>query len=163
MQRTKKLIMLFTIFLFSVLLASGCSTEKAPAPKENLPAPQAPENAARNSYDIQLTLDTAGKMIDSRVKVKLTNSSQDTWSQLCFRDYISAIGQTFDEMNGLNSKLESEFTEIYNISSNESLNYARAADDKSVLFVSLNPPSNPGESIEIRFDYKAPVPENAFR
>lgn len=93
MQKTKKLIMLFTIFLFSVLLASGYSTEKAPAPKENLPAPQAPENAARNSYDIQLTLDTAGKMIDSRVKVKLTNSSQDTWSQLCFRDYISAIGQ----------------------------------------------------------------------
>lgn len=156
-KKIRNLIPLLTIFFLFTLFICCCSTNK------NLSAPQPPTNVTQDNYDIQLALDTDTKTISGSVKIKLTNTSQDTWSQLCFRDYISAIGQTFDEMSGSNIALTSEFTGIYDVSSKESLDYYRTDEDKSVLFIKLKTPLDPGKNTQIQFDYKAFIPENAFR
>lgn len=162
-KKIRSWLSLCTIFILSVLLFCGCSVDKNTSPKENIAAPQTSENAIRDSYDIQLTLDTDEKEINGSVKIKLTNTSQDTWSQLCFRDYISAIGQIYNEMNGSKSSITSEFTSISNTSTKEELDYSRTNENSSVLFVVLKTPLAPGESTEIQFNYNAPIPEDAFR
>lgn len=113
--------------------------------------------------EILKSLDTEAKTISGSVKIKLTNTSEDTLSQICFRDYISAIGRTYGEMNGTSLDLESKFTGIYDVSSKETLEYSRTDKDKSILFVDLKSPLAPGKSTQIQFDYKADIPENAFR
>lgn len=105
--------------------------------------------------EILKSLDTEAKTISGSVKIKLTNTSEDTLSQICFRDYISAIGRTYGEMNGTSLDLESKFTGIYDVSSKETLEYSRTDKDKSILFVDLKSPLAPGKSTQIQFDYKA--------
>lgn len=151
------------IGLLSVLLVSGCFAGKEPAKQEKLRAPRPSEDAVRDKYDMELVLDTDAKTLEGSVKIHLTNTSQDTWEQLCFRDYIFAIGRTFDEMRGLDSGLRSEFRSVYDMAAKEILDYARADDDESVVFVTLNSPLEPGESMQMQWDYKASIPENAFR
>lgn len=162
-KKIRSFISLCTIFILSALLIYGCGAANDSFSKENLAAPQPAKDAIRDSYDIQLALDTNEKEINGSVKIKLTNTSQDTWSQLCFRDYISAIGQTYSKMSGSKSSVASEFTRISDASTKDKLEYSRTSEDGSVLFVVLKSPLSPGERTEIKFDYKAPIPEDAFR
>lgn len=165
-----KLFFYITLFMITLFLcACGKSdnetTNKVPetSSKTSLAAPQPSETAARDKYDIQLALDTDAKEISGSVKLLLTNTSDDDWSQLCFRDYIFSVGKTFDEMSGTDSNLESAFSGIYDASSMEALEYSRMAEDESVLLVNLQTPLASGESMEIQFDYKARILENTSR
>lgn len=147
----------------AALLVCGCEAGNDSVSKENPAAPKPAADAARDSYNIELSLNTQTKEIDGTMTIKLTNTSEDTWSQLCFRDYISAIGQTYSEMSGAKQIVTSEFISISEASSKEELEYFRAQEDNSVLFVVLKAPLAPGESTEIQFKYQAPIPEGAFR
>lgn len=135
---------------------------KKTALKENLPVPLPLADVSRNEYDIQLVLDPKSKAIEGSVKINLTNNSDTVWTELCFRDYIAAMGQTFDQMSGSNNQLRSEFTRIFDIKTHEELNYVRG-EDQSVLFISLDSPLEPQQSMQIQFEYQASIPENAFR
>lgn len=169
-KKTVTSLILCTLCVCLVMGITGCSGDKGSSKndstakfEENLPAPVPQENAARDKYDIQLTLDTTAKSIAGSVSIQMTNTSQDTWTQVAFRDYIAAIGSLFNQMNAINSNLQSEFSRIYDTISKEDLTYTRAQADGSVLLVDLKNALEPGNSMKLTFEYQANIPKDAFR
>lgn len=164
MRKPKRWLALCAVVLLGTLLVSGCVPGSGDSARtESLSAPQPAAGAQRDSYDMRLTLDTDAKIIGGSVTVKLTNTSDDAWTRLCFRDYIAAIGETFDKMSGAGTGLESAFTGVSDTAAGETLAYSRTEADKSVLVVDLNAPLAPGAGMEVRFDYTAQIPQDAFR
>ncbi len=117
---------------------------------------QSPEEKACPSYQLNLRFDPVLHTISGTEIVTLTNSSDDAWNQLCFRDYPS------DRWFAENAK--GRTTDITNIS----LSYPagntsegtliRDMEENTILYFPLEKALQPQESITVSFELCVYIP-----
>lgn len=111
-------------------------------------------------YDMDLALDTEHNTIGGHVVFTFCNDSNDTWNELCMRDYPSL----FADPKGLGYEgvvyEKGAITVIENIKDgrdNSLLSYKRDAD-VSVLWLELSKPLEPGGTMTLEYDFTAKIP-----
>ena len=115
-----------------------------------------------NKYTLVLTLDMVNNSIGGTETVTVKNSSEDTWNELCFRDYPSLFtpdGGSGYDCDGAVTALG----DIEDLTNNSSLSFFRDPKDISVVYMPLSVPIKAGESRTIKFNFTAYVPELAGR
>lgn len=116
-------------------------------------------------YDMDLKLNEEDNTIGGHVKFECYNDSEDTWNELCLRDYPSLF--TINEAVGVDEEgdLDAALTEINNITDgrdNSKLTYERD-EDISVVWLKLANPLATGEKMTLEYDFKATIPAIADR
>ncbi len=132
-----------------------------------IPSVQA-EEIQKTHYSIDMTLEMPegeslpeGAMLHEKLSVKVVNTSDQIWNELCFRDYVYSVIQEHnsrgDAPSGLTSGILSASCE------GQALEIRIQEEEPSILFVSLNKPLNPGESTVVEMEYAAGIPMGAYR
>ncbi|MBR7020303.1 MAG: M1 family metallopeptidase [Lachnospiraceae bacterium] len=111
-------------------------------------------------YDMDLTLDTENNTIGGHVVFEFYNDTNDSWSELCMRDYPSLFTDTeglgYEEVvyeNGAMTVIEN----IKDGRDNSMLTYRRDTDD-SVVWIELAHPLSSGENMTLEYDFTAKIP-----
>lgn len=143
-----KRIIVFAILL--IVLFGSCSKKTDVTPKASEEQPY---------YQLDLYFDPVKHTISGKETVKIYNSSEDDWNQICLRDYPSDdLYQKFP--NG-------GITDITNIiitySSGEELAdnnvLSRDKQDKSIIYFDLRQALKPKDIVTICFDFCVYIPE----
>lgn len=116
-------------------------------------------------YTMDLTLDTEKNQVGGHVDIEFFNYSEDTWDELCFRDYSSLFEEGSGAAYPAATKTNGALTEINNITdgrSGEKIDYRRDAD-VSVVWVKLSSPLAPNEKMTLSYDFTAQIPTIADR
>jgi hypothetical protein len=128
----------------------------------------------RDSYDMDLSLDVSGKRLFGIVRLAAKNSGDDAWSNLCLRDHPSSALDLFasdlkdnnlfsDELREFYSEkeLESGIESAHDLRTGKALGITRD-DDKSIYFVELEEPLEPGSTVEIEMRFSFDIPPGAY-
>ena len=114
-------------------------------------------------YEMDLTLDTEAKTIGGHVVIDFYNDSNDSWKELCLRDYPSL----FDEADVYAKQIKDGggITEITNVKDSRggNLEVEREKDDVSVVWLKLKKELEPGRRMKLSYDFVAKIPNNADR
>ena len=114
----------------------------------------------RPQYQMQLELDTAAKRIDGTVQVLFMNDSRDDWDEICFRDFNFGAAEYFhDNGDAVNSGIQSDFTDVKDSLTGESLEWRRDSDP-SIVWLTPEAPLAPGERMEVEIAFYSDIPYN---
>jgi len=127
--------------------------------EESTPSEEIPSG---NTYNMKLTLDTQNHSIGGTETVMVWNNSEDTWNELCFRDYPSLFTAGGESGYGCSGAI-SDISSMRDLTMDAALTFERDQNDVSVVYVSLSVPLKAGESREIEFDFTAYIPKLASR
>lgn len=116
-------------------------------------------------YSMEIVLDETNPdkpSLNIKMEATVHNYSDDEWTEVCFRDYMSSLYQWFaynHEEEDLNSgmiRATSGDTEL-NLRVEGVTMPTGPIDDQSAVFVELPQPLLPGESITLELEYEADV------
>ena len=117
-------------------------------------------------YTMDLTLDTQKNTVGGHVDIEFFNYSEDTWGELCFRDYSSLFIDGKAAGYPGSTQTNGALTEIENIKdgrSGSSMEYHRDDNDVSVVWMPLATPLAPQEKMTLSYDFTAQIPTVADR
>jgi len=110
-----------------------------------------------NQYTMNLTLDTDADTIGGTETVVVQNTSDDTWNELCFRDYSSLFTIGGDSGYYADGAV-SEISGMKDVTKNMNLQIKRDPGDVSVVYMSMPVPMKPGDIRVISFDFLSYIP-----
>ena len=132
------------------------------------------ENETRGTgtmYSMEIILDEANPdrpHLTIEMEVTLYNDSKDEWSEICFRDYMSSLYQWFawnhegEEFDSGIIRAARDDTEL-NVRVEGISLPTEPIDDESVVFVELDKPLQPGESVTLEIGYSADILNDSAR
>lgn len=135
--------------------AAVASDSTGSAQTEESKVPEVPLDGIH--YTMDLTLDTDTNTIGGRETVVVHNNSNDTWNELCFRDYSSLFTIGGDSGYYADGAV-SEISGMKDLTKNMNLQIKRDSGDVSVVYMSMPVPMKPGESRVISFDFLSYIP-----
>ena len=161
--------MLSFFLIMELLLAAAARPVRA----------ESPDSAPRTRYEMELVLDDEQAALRGNVKVTVYNDSEDTWNELCFRDYMASV-QKLDERDGsvltrIAREAARRVEDLAERHARRSLNILRATQsgkkldmraegrDQSVVYLWLEEPLKPGESTEVVLECEAKIPKGHYR
>ena len=112
-------------------------------------------------YDMDLQLDPENRTVGGHVVFTFYNDSEDSWNELCLRDYSSLFIDA--KTAGYDPKRytpNGALTEITNVSDsrNEGALDVERDKDVSVVWLKLKTPLAPGETMTLAYDFSAKIP-----
>ena len=112
-------------------------------------------------YDMDLQLDPENRTVGGHVVFTFYNDSEDSWNELCLRDYSSLFIDA--KTAGYDPKRytpNGALTEITNVSDsrNEGTLDVERDKDVSVVWLKLKTPLAPGETMTLAYDFSAKIP-----
>ena len=123
-------------------------------------------------YSMEIVLDESNPdkpNLSIRMEATVYNDGGDEWSEICFRDYMSSVYQWFS-YNHEGENLKSGIlraaigeTELNVRVEGATLPSDPKDDDQSVVFVELDKPLPPGESVTLEMEYTADILNDSAR
>ncbi len=126
---------------------------QAPVPEKNC-AIEIPQEE-RYHYDMDLTLDPATNTVSGHVVAYFINTSNEEWSDLCFRDYPSLFKDS--QTSGVQGS-DGAMTEINNVMAGNTALTIKRDSDVSVFWVTLPRPLQPKDTMTLSYDFTAKIP-----
>lgn len=141
-------------------------------------------DAALNHYDMDISLDMDSGRLHEKIRLRLTNTSDDAWHSICLRDFMDSVLAVDDERSGMGVvELDEDGSVAYqgptappdrkHIAGSSGIRSARCAGqelnvrtdgaDPSIVTVELDRLLAPGASIVLELEYEADVPMGSYR
>ena len=112
-------------------------------------------------YDMDLQLNPEDRTVGGHVTFTFFNDSEDSWNELCLRDYsslfIDAKTAGYDPNFYTPNGALTEITHVKDSRSEEELSVERDKD-VSVVWLKLKTPLAPGEKMTLSYDFSAKIP-----
>ena len=157
MKRMRKL-MSCALVVCMLCAASGAWAEEAAGVNQTM-------------YSMEIVLDESNAEkpnLSIRMDVAVYNDSEDEWSEIYFRDYMSSVYQWFS-YNHEGENLKSGVLRAANGDTELNVRVEGATlptepmDDQSVVFVELDKPLPTGESVTLEMEYSADILNDSAR
>lgn len=154
-MKTKNVISLLLV-LGMLMSICACGSDTTPA---------APNSSAETKPEYRITAkltaaDTENKELAAHLTesciISFTNTSADTWSSVCLRDYAAANLEIENSISDDKPYTPGSIREVKDSRGN-ALSFA-VQEDKSVVYVHLPSPLKPGERTSISVDYSTEIP-----
>jgi Aminopeptidase N len=116
-------------------------------------------------YDMDLTLDADAHTVGGHVVFRFYNDTEDTWNELCLRDYSSLFIDAETAGYPPSYKTNGAITKITNIVDGRDDSELKITSDQdvTVLWIPLDQPLVPNESMTLSYDFTAKIPTVADR
>lgn len=154
-MKTKNIISLLLV-LAMLMSVCACGSDTTPA---------APNGSAETKPEYRITAkltaaDAENKELAAHLTencvISFTNTSADTWSSVCLRDYAAANLEIENSISDDKPYTPGSIREVKDSRGN-ALSFA-VQEDKSVVYVQLPSPLKPGERTSISVDYSTEIP-----
>ena len=113
-----------------------------------------PKRCRATLYEGKLKLNVHDKTISGVMNITIVNETEETIKELCLRNYAASILEKNKGTSEISSVMNADTKENYNIEMKE---------DSSVVYVSLNTPLNPDDSITLSVQFCTDVPKQDYR